>query len=244
MTPAITGHRGARNEAPENTLEGFRHARALGVDTIECDIRLTRDGHAVVIHDATVDRTTDGTGAVADLTLAEVQALDARAGHDWPRPCRIPTLAEMLDDLGDSVRLWIEVKADEPARMEALIGLATQEVAARGLVGSVTWTSFDHTALEILRRIVPDLPRGLIGAWDGLAWIDDARRLGCAQADINLTTSSAEIVAAAHDAGLRVVAWPCNTAEALATAIAWGVDAVTTDEPTRLMRLAGRVNAG
>jgi glycerophosphoryl diester phosphodiesterase len=77
----LIGHRGGRFEAPENTLPGFRYALDLGLEAVEFDLRLTRDGQVVVIHDSTVDRTTNGTGAVADLTLAEIQALDARARH-------------------------------------------------------------------------------------------------------------------------------------------------------------------
>src|SRR5687768_9710541 len=84
----LLGHRGARFEAPENTLPGFRYAIDLGLEAVEFDLRLTRDGEVVVIHDETVDRTTNGTGAVADLTLGEVQRLDARSIFpDWPESC-------------------------------------------------------------------------------------------------------------------------------------------------------------
>ena len=94
----LIGHRGARFEAPENTLAGFRHAIELGLSAVEFDVRVTRDNELVVIHDATVDRTTDGTGEVSSFSLAELRELDARAEFsDWPEVCQIPTLSEVLD---------------------------------------------------------------------------------------------------------------------------------------------------
>ena len=89
----VFGHRGARAEAPENTVAGFRYARGIGLTAVEFDVRLTRDDRLVVIHDKTVDRTTDGTGAVADLTYRRIAGFDARGPFtDWPEPCRVPTL--------------------------------------------------------------------------------------------------------------------------------------------------------
>jgi len=98
----VFGHRGARAEAPENTVAGFRYARGVGLTAVEFDVRLTRDDRLVVIHDTTVDRTTDGAGAIADLTYRRIAGLDARGDFsDWPAPCRVPTLRDTLEATAD-----------------------------------------------------------------------------------------------------------------------------------------------
>ena len=110
----IYGHRGAQGEAPEGTIPGFRHALALGLDAVEFDVQLTADHQLVVIHDATVDRTTDGHGPVSSFSLEHLQQLDARAQFpDWPEPCRVPTLAETLEVGGGMSHLLVEIKRDD-----------------------------------------------------------------------------------------------------------------------------------
>lgn len=235
----LIGHRGARFEAPENTLAGFRHAIGLGLTAVEFDVRMTRDGELVVIHDATVDLTTNGTGDVSSFTLAELQALDARAEFpDWPEPCRIPTLAEVLDVVDGLLSLLIEIKRDDdPAWLEAVAAGIVAEVRNRSLEDRAAITSFDPVALEILQRIAPGLRIGLIGDWDTRSFIDDALRLGAFQGDARHATTSPEIIAAAQDAGLRMIGWPCNSAEDLEKLTAWGVDAATSDRPTLILSL-------
>jgi len=243
----LIGHRGARFEAPENTLAGFRHAIGLGLTAVEFDVRMNRDGELVVIHDATVDRTTDGTGDVSSFSLAALQALDARAAFpDWPEPCRIPTLSDVLDVVDGLLSLLIELKHDDPARLEPIVAGIVAEVRDRGLTDRAVMTSFDPVALEIMQRTAPELRIGLIGEWDTRAFIDSALRLGAFQGDARHTTSSPEIIAAAQDAGLRMICWPCNSVEDFHKLADWGVDAITSDTPTLLLSLlaagAGRVN--
>ncbi|CAN0461202.1 unnamed protein product, partial [Phaeothamnion confervicola] len=159
----LIGHRGARNEAPENTLAGFAHARALGLTAIELDLRQTRDGEVVVIHDATVDRTTNGSGAVAELSLAELRTLDARSVHlDWPEAVTIPTLAEVLDWAGDALFLQIEIKQEPLDRMRATIDAAVGAIARRGLQGRVLFSSFDANAVGWLQERHPAWPRAYV----------------------------------------------------------------------------------
>jgi glycerophosphoryl diester phosphodiesterase len=230
----ILGHRGARGEAPENTLAGFAHARRIGLTAIELDVRLTKDDAVVILHDATVDRTTDGRGPVGELTLAEVTALDARADFPgWPEACVIPRLGDVLDLTHDMELLQIEFKSDTPDRLDRLVQRVVGELAPRGILDQVTFSSFDPVALEIVRHHAPAQRRAYIGAWDTPAFFDTAHRLGCTQADISFRTGSAATVARAHDEGLHVVGWPCDPTVA-ETAISWGVDAVTTDYPTQL----------
>ncbi|MCC6790879.1 MAG: glycerophosphodiester phosphodiesterase, partial [Thermomicrobiales bacterium] len=118
----LISHRGARFEAPENTVSGFRYALGIGIDSFELDVHLTFDDQLVVIHDATIDRTTNGSGHVADMTLAEIQSFDARAGFaDWPESCVVPTLRQVLDVIGEVPYLEIEVKTDAPARLDRVV---------------------------------------------------------------------------------------------------------------------------
>lgn len=135
----VIAHRGASAEAPENTLEAFRLGLAQGADALELDVRITRDGVAVVMHDATLDRTTDRSGAVAELALEEVQA--ARAGGS----ARVPTLREVLEAF-PATPLLVEIKA---AEVQAAVA---REIARAGARDRVVLASFQHRALEELRR--------------------------------------------------------------------------------------------
>ncbi len=228
----VYGHRGAKGEAPENTLPGFEYAYGLGVRAFELDVRLTVDNQIVVLHDATVDRTTNGTGPISQMTLATAQSLDARGAFpDWPEPCRIPTFVELLDFLPGDVRLEVEIKRDEPARLEMLCPLLVAQIASQGYVNRVMVSSFDATALRIMRTVAPDLPRAFIGKCASRADLETAFALGCAQADIPLATGSRDLVNEAHAHGLTVTGWPGNDASQLETLIDWQVEHVTSDLP-------------
>lgn len=234
MAVEVIGHRGARFEAPENTLPAFRHAMALGLTTVEFDIHTTADGELVVIHDATVDRTTNGSGAVADLTLAEIRALDARSMHrHWPEPVQVPTLQEVLETVQDIPHLEMEIKTDSRERLQHVVPatIATMRAFGRDTAGAVI-TSFDPYALELAQLLAPEIPRGLIGYWSNdLMWYL-AERLEVSWAAINLPSATPEIVARARSAGYRVVGWPCNDEQAVRTARACGFEAVCTDAPS------------
>ena len=191
----LFGHRGARGEAPENTLAGFAHALRAGVAAFELDVRLSADGRLVVIHDQTVDRTTDAAGPVSAYTGAQLARLDARAAHpDWPERPGVPLLSEVLEGYAGRVRLAIEIKRDTPERLERVCAAVVEHVERYRVAAGVTVTSFDPPALEIMRRLAPALPRALIGAYDTPAFLDTALRLECRQADIQLSRGSAEVV--------------------------------------------------
>lgn len=237
----IISHRGARFEAPENTVEGFEHALALGMTTVEFDVRLTADHHLVVIHDATVDRTTDGTGAVSDMTLAELQSLDARSMHVlWPAPVRIPTLVEVLTTLESIPHMEIEIKRDEQERYELIIDLVLKALDdTRRTTGAVI-TSFEVVPLLAARQKRPELPRGFIGDWsDDQTW-DNANRVDPMKAGINLQNATKEIVDRARNAGYRTAGWPCNDENAVRKVLECGFDEVCTDAPSVFAPLFGR----
>jgi len=229
----LVGHRGAKGEAPENTLAGFQYVRTLGIDAFELDVRLSADEQLVVVHDATVDRTTDGTGPVSAFDASELARLDARAEHpDWPVRVGVPTLAELLEAFPDAGHWELEIKSDAPDRMERICRQLARMVKEYGLRGRATVTSFHPVALELIATAAPDLPRCFIARFDALDSLETARELGCAQVAIPLKTGSAEMVAASRAAGMRVAGWQGNSPEDIRTLVGWGVDQITTDFPT------------
>lgn len=238
----IVGHRGARFEAPENTLEGFRYAIDLGLQAVELDVHLSRDGELIVIHDDTVDRTTNGAGKVADLTLEEIRTLDARSIHThWPQACRVPALGESLDALATLPVILVEIKRDTPARLDEVVPKTVAAIRERGLEHQAVIISFDIYALELAKREAPQIVRGYIGDWDTAAFLDTARQLECGWINPYHPTADRELVARAKAEGFGVSAWPTNTDEDLAGVLALDPDEITTDAPTWLLpRLAER----
>jgi glycerophosphoryl diester phosphodiesterase len=219
----ITGHRGALGSEPENTLRSFRRAVQDGCDEIELDLRVTADNELVVMHDATVDRTTDGAGDVEELTFDEVRALDAGLGE------QVPTWAETVAAV--DVRFQAEVKAACAVPLLVSSLQADPSLAARTMV-----TSSHAEILLAVRQAMASASTGLIfgrtpAVADVLA-LTRAAEAGTALCGIvGLTV---EGVAELHEEGLDVTAWPVPDAFVFATAVELGVDGITTDHPGRL----------
>lgn len=233
--PVFIGHRGARFEAPENTLPGFRYAMDIGIRALEFDVHLTADEQLAIIHDDTVDRTTNGTGKVADLTLAEIQVLDARSIFpDWPEACFVPTLAQVLDTVASVPDLIIEIKRDAPDRLARIVPAVIAAIEARDLSSQVTITSFDPVAVELVQMARPSIRHGWIGDWDTEEFLQRSIELGCTQVDAHMPTADHALVAEGKARGWRVVVWPCNTLEALEMALTYDPDLICTDEPTAI----------
>lgn len=158
----IYGHRGASGHAPENTLEAFRLAMDMGADGFELDVHMSRDGELVVIHDESVDRTTDGTGLVKDLTLAQLKALDASNHMERYTGARIPTLAEVYDLIRDTNHIVnVEIKTDEcfyPQIEEKCLALAKE----KGVEDRILYSSFNHHTLLKMRQLKPDVKLGML----------------------------------------------------------------------------------
>lgn len=240
----IVGHRGARFEAPENTIPGFRYAIGLGLKSVEFDVRMTADDHLVIIHDDTVDRTTNGTGKVSDFTLEEIQALDARSTFpDWPEPCVVPTLADVLDVLRDFPDMIIEIKSDTEERLDQIVPATIQEVLRRDILDQVTMTSFNPYVLEIVQREAPQIRRGYIGDWDTPHFLDRSVELGCTQADVHHPTGDHDLVDRARKLGMRVICWPTNSREALDNVLTFEPNLICTDNPTLLRELYAEARA-
>lgn len=218
----VTGHRGAMGCEPENTLRSFRRAVEVGCDEVELDLRVTADGRLVVLHDATVDRTTNGSGAVADLTVDEIRALDAGLGE------QVPTWAEVVAAV--DVRFQAEVKAEAAVPLLAESLRADPDLARRTLV-----TSSHAEILLDVRQELPDIETGLIlGRPPAVAEIVTRTvAAGAGTALCGIAGLSVEGVAELHERGLDVTAWPVPDAEALAVAVGLAVDGFTTDHPDR-----------
>ena len=242
----IVGHRGARFEAPENTLEGFQYAIDLGLTAIELDIHLSRDGELVVIHDDSVERTTNGTGKIAEMTLDQIRQFDARSIHTgWPHPCPVPTLAESLDAVASLPVILVEIKRDMRERLDEVVPKTVAAIFDRGLEKQALIISFDTYALELAKREAPQIVRGYIGDWNDPAYLDEARRLECGWINPHHPKADRELVARAKAEGFGVSAWPTNTDEDLAGVLSLDPDEITTDAPTWLLpQLAKRGIAG
>jgi len=231
--PWIIAHRGASGHAPENTFAAFERAVQLGAGFIETDLHLTRDARFVAIHDATLDRTTNGTGAVRDHTLAELQQLDAGMWYDRQfMDQRIPTLDEILEFASkQDVVFYLEIKYESAWGMHhALVGaLGKPENAARTIV-----ISFDPSTLASVRRLEPAIMIGLLVedlAGDPVkSALDVGARQLCPRADL----VTPELVERAHRADLHVVTWTINDADQMRAAMDAGVDGIMTDLPDRL----------
>ena len=254
--PAVFAHRGGAGLWPENTLFAFRHAWALGVDVLEMDVHITRDGHLVVIHDSTVDRTTNGHGRVRDFTLAELQALDAGywftpdGGQTYPyrgKGIRIPTLEEVFDAFPDA-RFNIEVKADAPDAVAPLVALIRRKgVADRVIVGS-----FDQAIVDDLRARLPHVATFASRHEVTTFWIFQTLRLPRAWRPVpdtlqvpvhyrvyghDVTIVTPHFVRAAHSLGVRVDVWTVDDPDEMARLLDMGVDGIMTDYPDRLLAL-------
>jgi glycerophosphoryl diester phosphodiesterase len=230
----IVSHRGDRADGPENTLPAFTAALAHGVEFVETDVRLTADGVPVLLHDATVDRTTDGTGAVHDLTLRQLQLLDAGSWFaERFAGTPVPTFGELLDLLGRSdTKAMIELKGrfwtDDAIR--ALVA----RIGAAGLDERVVFTSFNEKTLDRLQRLAPGIPRAIavkeelprdvvafVERYDALALMTTPDRL----------RARPDVVDELHAAGLGVVVFTLNARQRWQQADDLGVDGVVTDRP-------------
>ena len=219
----VVGHRGAAGVRPENTLNGFRYAIDLGVDYVECDVHLSRDEQLVVMHDATVDRTTDATGAICDLDFDRIRSLDAGKGE------QVPTLDEVLDVVQGRVKLLCELKG---AGVEEA---AVAAVKARGMAGEVFFTCFDMDRLEAVRRLGDELLIGAILPDPSEEDIVRALAFGAAGIGIQYRNLCLRQVERVLSAGLDLRAWNPDTLAEQQAMIALGAKGVSTNRPDILL---------
>jgi glycerophosphoryl diester phosphodiesterase len=253
LWPVNFAHRGASARAPENTLEAFRLAVEAGAGGLELDVRMTRGGEVVVIHDATVDRVTDGSGAVAGMTLDEVRCFDAGysfspdGGRTFPyrgRAVRIPTLAEVYEEFPD-IYVNADIKEAQPEAEEAVLSVIKDAAAeGRTLVAST-----DHAVLRRFRKvsgghISTGASRREIAAFYVLSRLHlealvspayEALQVPVEHRGIKLVTP--RFVRAAHSRGVRVDVWTINDVAEMNQLLDLGVDVIMTDRPEVLESL-------
>ena len=231
--PLILGHRGARGLAPENTLPGFAVADEMGLPAAELDVHQTKDGRIVVIHDHTVDRTTDGTGRVESLSFDEVRALDA--ADEWKPDFRgvvIPTLEEVFEGYGKRFLWQVEFKVDDdtpdlPGLVKKTVGIINDF----GIGERVTFTSFAPHAVEETRRQAPDIERGLISGNEAFGTIKRAQELGCSTVCLHQSLLEPDVVSAVREANLFLAGWQGNSYEEMDRLYAARADGFSSDKP-------------
>jgi glycerophosphoryl diester phosphodiesterase len=242
----IIAHRGAAAAAPENTLSAFREAIREGADLVEMDLRLSRDGEVVVIHDRVLDRTSDGIGPVGERTREELKKLDAGS---WFSPQfsgeRIPTLAETLNLFGQTrTGLCLEMKIDrgEENSRGKLVREVLKILETAPIPGRVFLASFDLPALRLVRARKPEVPTGLIfreeAVWDRLER-GELEGIDLLSARWDIVTASR--VAAGRRAGREIWAWTVDRPEELARVRAAGVDGAASNNPAWLQEELARM---
>ena len=248
--PINLAHRGASALAPENTIEAFRLAVEAGAGGLELDVHMTRDGHIVVIHDATVDRTTNGSGAVSEMTLDELRGFDA--GHNFSpdggptlpyrgRGVRVPTLGEVLEEL-PGVAINVDIKAGSPGIEETVLGVLREAKALRRALV----VSTPHATVKQFRKVSGGRIATGASRWEiGVFYILSRLRL---ERIVRPTYTALQVplrhrgilvvtphfVRAAHARGVRVDAWTINQADEMHRLLDLGVDVIMTDRPEML----------
>jgi glycerophosphoryl diester phosphodiesterase len=211
------GHRGVMAVEPENTLRSFRRAEQEGVDQVELDLHLSKDGALVVMHDASVERTTDGRGLIRDLTLEEIRGLDAGLGE------RVPVFEEVLAAVGRPIQA--EIKDAAAARVLASV------LRERGETGRVSVLSFHDEALAEIHTLLPEVATVLVASDLGPDIVPRAQAVGARLVSLDLTRISLDLVRRCHAAGIAVMAWTVNSPQDWALARALGLDGAATDLP-------------
>jgi glycerophosphoryl diester phosphodiesterase len=232
----VIGHRGAAALVPENTWVGFDRALDLGVDAIETDVQATSDDVLVLIHDLSLDRTTDGQGPVSETPWSVIGRLDAGSWFDPQyRGARVPLLDETLERYGKLTHIALEIK------QRGIESEVLRQVKALGLLDVITFTSFDFASVEQIRREEAAANVGFLSSDISPASVARVLDAGLNQFCPPADALTPEWVATWKLLGLNVRAWGVRTPALMQRAIASGVDGMTVDFPDLLLQALGRV---
>lgn len=253
--PLVIAHQGGDGLWPGNTLFAYEQAAALGVDVLEMDLHITQDGALVLHHDETVDRTTDGTGTIEDMTLAEIKALDA--GYDWSNdegatfPYRgkgitVPSLEEIFQSFPE-YHMTIEIKKTEASMAVPFCDL----IRAYGMQDKILAASFHDERMQEFRQVCPEVATSsarqettvfvlLSKAFLGRFYSPAFYSLQVPEESSGITIMTAQFVRAAHERNLRVEPWTIDDPEQMKLYIRWGVDGLITDRPDLMLEILGR----
>lgn len=222
-SPLVIAHRGASADAPENTLSAFALAAAQGADAVELDVRLSADGWPIIVHDDTVDRTTNGRGRVAELTVAELQNLDAGNGQS------IPTLDQLFETFGPAMLYNIELKSRFwPS--QGLAAAVADRIESHQLEERVLVSSFN---LFLLRQIRRHLPRRTpLALLHSTSWMRYAHSLvDCAAVHPEVELVDADYISWARSLGYRIHVWTVDQPELAKRLVSLGVHGLVTNNP-------------
>lgn len=251
----VIGHRGAAGVAPENTLPSLRHAVRVGAHAVEFDVQCTVDGHLVVLHDPTLERTTDGAGRVDELTLRQVRGFDAGyrftpdAGRTFPyrgQGVRIPTLEEAFAEI-DGLPVIIEIKS-QPAAIALRDWIAHNDTDLVMLIGSFSRLAIQTVGELAKRRCASEedlrayvlLGKLGLGAWR----VPEADAVMVPERFRGIRVVTPRFIRRAHADGLGVFVWTVNRPDAMRRLWNWGVDGLISDEPGRALRILQERRAG
>jgi glycerophosphoryl diester phosphodiesterase len=241
--PILFAHRGDFAHAPENTLPAFQQSLQKGADGVELDVKLTMDGHVIVIHDSTVDRTTDGKGRVASLTLEDIRKLDAgKRFNEKFAGTKVPLLEEVFEVVGKDKMINIELKNYKTPRGGLVIKVC-ELIKRHNNHNQILFSSFFSSSLKVAAQTLPEVPRGLLAMPGFLGlW---ARSFGFMFGDYqalhpHISSTSREQMQRAHRINRRVHVWTVNTPEEINRLKEWGVDGIITDDPQMAVRTLGR----
>lgn len=242
--PILLAHRGDLAKAPENTLPSFSQAIQKGADGVELDAKLTTDGHVIVIHDETVDRTTNGKGKVATFSLEAIRKLDAGSWFDAKfAGTKVPLLEEVFETVGKDKLINIELTNYYTPR-DGLVVKVCELIKRHNNAKQIIFSSFLPSNLKIAQQTLPEIPRGLLAlpGFMGL-W---ARSFGFMFGDYqashpHISDANRESIQRAHRVNRRVHVWTANSPEEIQRLRDWGVDGLFTDDPGTAVQALGRV---
>ncbi len=231
--PIIIGHRGALQVAPENTIPAFEAALNAGADGVEFDVQRTVDGHLVIFHDEDVSRTTDGTGMLPEMTLAQLQSLDAGSWFDEQfRGARILTLSEFFDwAKGNDLLLFLELK--EPYRYTGIERQIVDRIREYDLVERLQVRSFYHANLFELHKIAPEI--SISELW--LRHIPWKAEVVYKTVNLMYGLYTQENIAEFHEWGRSVTAWVVDDLDDARRLMEWGIDGITTNNPEHILKM-------
>lgn len=247
--PWVVGHRGAMGHAPENTMTSFEQALSLGADMLEFDVRLTKDAVPVVVHDANLDRTSNRSLNVADLNVKDVLELDAGSWFDMRFAGeRIPRFSTLLEwgekkktKAKTKLSYFVELKVDgDESRREMLVKAVLKELKDHGVLNRSVLISFDEPILMIVRRLAPTMATGFLYSDYLFDALDRAKRLKTNHILPRKDRVTGDLVTESHAAGLAVVAWTADRLDEFRKLVIWGVDAIATNYPDRLIEFYQR----
>ncbi len=236
----VIAHRGFSAEAPENTLTAFRRAIAAGSDVLELDIHLSKDHEVVVVHDRTLERTTNGQGRVADFTLKELKNLEAGL---WMGPQfsgeRIPALKEVLELAQGRIGVNIEIKNPSPGpyAIREIADRALQEVKRAKMLEVTLFSSFNPLALEQIQALEPAARVALLcdKDWNLLQEVTGGKSWPVLNLRKDFLTQ--EKIARIHQEGMKINVYTVDAEEEMEQFIRWGIDGIITNHPGRLIKI-------